>query len=140
MDDALPVGVRERPGNVAEDARGFGGRHRSAPPHPLRQSLALDVRHREEHEFADLFDGVNRNDVGVGELGRGACLTQELLSQSGIRCLRGRQQLDRHGAVKAYFPRQVHDAHAPAPQLALQGIPASDGGLKVEEQPIHALF
>src|SRR5881296_237865 len=90
MDDALSMGVGERPGDVAQHTRCFGGRERPAPPHPLRQSLALDVRHREKHELADLFDGVNRDDVGMGKIGRRACLTQEPLAELRIRRLRRR--------------------------------------------------
>src|SRR2546428_8345474 len=56
MDDPLPVRVRKRPGNVAQEARCIRWRQWAAPPHSLRQRLALDVRHREEHEFADLFE------------------------------------------------------------------------------------
>ena len=74
MDHTLPMRVRERPGDVAQDARSFGGGERPAPPDALRQGLTLDVRHREEHKFADLFDGVNRDDVGVGEFRGGARL------------------------------------------------------------------
>ena len=139
MDDTLPMCVRERPGDVAEDTRCFGGRQRPAAPHSLGQGLALDVCHGKEHESADLFDGVNRNDVGVGELGGGTRLTQEPFAEFRIGCLRGRQQLDRDGPVQPHLSREIHDPHPAAPQLALQRIATCDGRLKVEKQAVWLL-
>lgn len=57
------------------------GADRTPPPDALTQRLAVDVGHREENEIADLVDGMDRNDVGMGELGGGARLAQKSLAQ-----------------------------------------------------------
>jgi len=104
-----------------------------AAPDAFRQRLAFDVGHREEHEFADLFDRVNWNHVGVGELRGGARLAQKPLAQLGIGCLRRWQQLDRDGPIQPDFPRQIDDAHATTAQLALERVAAGDRTLEVQE-------
>ena len=91
MDDALPMRVRERPRDVAQYPRGFGGWEGAAAAHALGQRLAFDVGHREEHELADLFDRVNWNDIRVRELCSRARFAQKPLAQLGIRRL-GRRE------------------------------------------------
>ena len=80
MDDALPVGVGQRPCGIAQHPSGFRGRQRSSPPDTFSQCFAFDVGHGKEHERADLFDRMNRNNIRMGELRRGAGLVQKSLA------------------------------------------------------------
>ena len=133
MDHALTVRVSEAPRDVAKHPGCFRRSDRTPPAYTFRQRFTLDVGHREEHELADLFDGVNRNNVRMGELGCGPRLAQKALAQLGVGGLGWWQQLDRDGAVEPHVARQVHNPHAAPPQLPLQRIPARYSRLEVEE-------
>jgi hypothetical protein len=58
---------------------------------PLAKIVALDVRHHEVHEILALFDGVDRNDVGVIQLRRCLGFPQESLANVGAEAQLGRQ-------------------------------------------------
>lgn len=131
--DALEVRVSQRPRDLLEQLRRFARRQRSAGAHPLGQRFALDVRHHEEDEVADLLDGIDGDDVGVGEPGRGLRLAQEPLPERGLRRHGLWQELDRHRPVERDVTRQEDDAHPAAAQLALQGVPADERLLEGDE-------
>jgi hypothetical protein len=47
-----------------------------------------------------------------------------------------RQQLDRDEPIQVHFPGEVHDAHAAAAQLAVDGVPAGERDLERQEQKV----
>ena len=139
MDHALRVRIGQRPGDLAQHPRRLGRRQRPALAHPLRERVALHERHREEDELARLLHREDRNDVGVGQLGRRAGFAQEPLSQAAVARLGGRQQFDRHRAVESHFAGEVDHPHPAAADLALEGIAAGEGRLEVEEETVDLL-
>src|SRR5690606_41709137 len=59
------------------------------------EGLTLNVPHAEKRQVADLIGSKDRNDVGMGELCRGACLTEKPLPN--LRTVqRRREHLYRH--------------------------------------------
>jgi hypothetical protein len=86
MDHALGVGVRQGPGNLAEDLRGIVRLEGALRAHTLTECLALDVCHDDEHELVDFLHGEDGDDVGVGELRRCARLAEKPLPQGRLSC------------------------------------------------------
>src|ERR1019366_1647202 len=119
MYDVAPVSVRERAGDFAQHrAHGFERRARLAHE-ALRERLAIDESHREEHDAVDLVHRVDRDDVRVRKLRGHLCLAQE--SRLHLRTERelGRKDLQRHLAVQPHVARTIDDGHAAASDLVL---------------------
>ncbi len=76
-----------------------------------RQRFAGDVLHDDEVDVALAPDRVDRDDVRVIERGRGPRLVEETAGRLAVA--RGRQHLDRDGAVQDGVARPVDGAHAP---------------------------
>ena len=81
--------------------------------------VALDVRHDEVDEIVALFDGVDRNDVRVIQLGRGLGFAQESLTNVGAEAQLRRQDFDRDLAFESFVSRAIHDPHAATTDFVL---------------------
>ena len=64
---AVPVGVAQRVGHVAQDAGGLGHGQLALAPEPRAQRLALHQRHGVVEQLARLAGGEQRDDVGMLE-------------------------------------------------------------------------
>ena len=126
MDHTVGVGVREGARHFLEDARGRRVTQRTGPAYTLPERLSVHVCHREEHEVLDLVHRENGNDPWVGELGRGARLSQETLACGRLAGLVRGQELDRHPAVEPQLARKIDDPHAPETQTTLQHVPPGE--------------
>jgi len=133
MDDAAAVRVRERPGDFAQHARGIGRWERAARAESLSERLALHVAHDEEDEAARRSDAVDGDDVRVRESRGRARLAHEAFARVGRAREVGWQGLDGDVAVQLHVAREVHDAHPPAAELALERVLSGEGRLKLEE-------
>ena len=131
--DAAPVRVRQRPGDLAHDAHRVRGRQRAPRAQSFAECLALHVAHDEEHEPARLTDAMDRHDVRVRKASRRPCLAHEALARLGGPRHRRGQDLDRYVAVELHVAGEIDDAHAAAAELALEGVLACEGRLKLEE-------
>ena len=133
MDDAAPVCLCQRPRDLPQHARGFRRRQGTARPKSLAQRFSFDVSHDEEDEAAGFGDAMDRNDVRMRELRRHARLSQKLFACRGCAgAVRGKD-FDRDVAVELHVAREVDDAHAATPELALERVLASESGLEIEE-------
>src|SRR5262249_31313568 len=101
------------------------------------QRLALDVRHGEEDEIHPLIYGVDRDDVRMAELRRGAGLAQKPLAERWVCGKLGWQHLDRHRAVEPHLVSEINDPHPSAAQLTFERVPARKGGLQSEEESVR---
>src|SRR5512144_1949322 len=126
MDDAAAMRVRERPRDLAQDARGVRWREWTARPESLAERLTLDVAHHEEDEAVGLADAMDRHDVRMRESRGRARLAEEPLAR--LRAAREvrRQHLDGDVAVELHVAREVDDSHPAAAELALQRVFAGE--------------
>jgi len=113
------VRVGQRVGDLAENSSHFHRSHRTVLLQPLAQVVALDVRHHEVDEIVALFDGVDRNDVGVIQLRSRLRFAEEPLANIGPEAQFGRQYLDRNFPLQPLVARAVNDPHAATPDLVL---------------------
>ena len=109
---------------VAQGQRGFAQHPASqidrkrAILQQLLQRVSGDVLHHEVDEPGLALDPIDRNDVGMVELGRRLGFLVEARNQLGVvRHLR-RQYLDCHLALQRQVLGQEHDRHAAPPQQA----------------------
>ena len=118
VDDVLPVGVVERAGDLAGKLhRGIDG-HLMLALEQLPERLPLHVGHDIEQETVGLPGIVQRQNVGVLQIGRDLYLAQEPLGPENGPQLR-MQHLERHLTVVLFITRQVNRGHAAAAELAL---------------------
>jgi hypothetical protein len=139
MHDALGMCIRQRPCDLTQDARDFVCRQRTARGDPVGERLAVDVGHDDEHEPANLVDGVDRHDVRVGQTRRGGCLVHEPVAKRVAGSEVGREQLDRDEPVEANLAREVDHTHSATSQLTLQRVAPGDGLLKREKKCVDLL-
>jgi hypothetical protein len=133
VDDAAAVRVGERPGDLAQHARGVGRRKGTARAEPLAERLAGDVAHDEEDEAARRADAMDGDDVRVREPGGGARLAHEAVARGGGAGEGRREHLEGDVAVELHVAREVDDAHPAAAELALEGVLAGERRLELEE-------
>src|ERR1700737_1703111 len=119
MDDVAMGSVGQRVGDLAKNPTYFDRRHWTVLLQPLPQVVALDVRHDEVNEIVALFDGVDRNDVGVIQLRSRLRFAEEPLANIGPEAQFGRQYLDRNFPLQPLVARAVNDPHAATPDLVL---------------------
>ena len=125
----LDVAVDDAPlRRVAERAAGLGQEpadlRRGEPP-PLRQDggerPAPEELHHEVDDPPRAADPVDRDDVGVLQLGGGAGLALEALDELGVERQREGQHLDRHLALELAILGPIHQRH-PAPAQLLDDL------------------
>ena len=119
VDDVAIVRVSERFGDFSQNATHLYGWHWTVLLQAHAEVVALDVRHDEVDEIVALFDGVDRNDVRVIQLGRGLGFAQESLTNVGAEAQLRRQHFDRDLALQPFVTRAVHDAHAATTHFVL---------------------
>jgi hypothetical protein len=97
----------------------------------LRERLTLDQLHGVEVAAVGLADGVDRDDVGVVQLGGGLRLALEPLDRLLREPEPGRQDLEGDPAIQRQLAGLVDDAHPASADLAQQieiAEPAQGGG------------
>src|SRR5262249_23330554 len=99
------------------------------------QRDAIYVGHDEEHELAQLFDRVDRNDVRMRQLRGGSCLAQETFPEGPH--LRW-QELDCDHAVQPDLAGEIDDAHTAAAQLALQRVASRERALEGHKEFVES--
>ena len=129
VNHAAAMCVAERPRYLLHHARRVTAGEQSLALHPLRERLAVDKRHHEEHEVVVRLDRVNGHDVWVHQLRRRARLAQEPFTLRGILREVALQQLDRDRALEGYVAGQEHYPHAAAPNFPLERIAPRNGCL-----------
>jgi hypothetical protein len=96
---------------------------------PVAQRRAVHELHRDEELLALRVgaDVVDRDNVGVGELGHRAGLARQPISELGaLGTGVGMQDLDRHSSIELGVVRREHGPHAAFPQAAGDAV-AADG-------------
>jgi hypothetical protein len=139
VDDALPVGIRERRRRPARDPDRLEDREGAVPGEPLAQRFPRDPRHHVIEDPVGVAGVVEREDVRMGEARGGADLEEEPLRPEG----RGEprpEHLERDAAVMAEVVREVHRGRAAAAELALDRVPPGQGGLQALHPLRHALL
>lgn len=113
--DAVGVGVVERPGDLAEDARGVVGGERSAAPEPRAERLAIDHGHHQQRCRVGFLDGSIFGTMrGWASPAGGVCLAQEARARLGVGGECRVQCLDRDRSLEAEVARQVDRPHPAA--------------------------
>ena len=117
MDDAALGGVSQRAAGLDQQPADLGRVQLLPILHDGGERSAAQVLHHEVDHPARATDPVNRNDVGMLELGGGTGLALKALDELGVERERERQHLDGHLALERPVARAVDHRHAPAPQL-----------------------
>ncbi len=115
------MGVGQRVGDVVQDPDHFAWRELHALVQGMTQRFSLDVRHREVQQVARRPGRVQRNDMGMLQLGRELDLPPKPLT-AHPRGELGRQHLHDHLPVQRLLERHKHPAHATAGQLTLEDV------------------
>ena len=110
----LPGGV-QGVGQVRDDPFGVGRRELALALQPLAEALARDVVHHVVEQPGRLSRRMDRDDVGVPELGDHAGLGEEPLGDRGVHGELGMHDLDRHRAVEGGIAREEDDSHPAGP-------------------------
>jgi len=131
------VGVVERAGRLPRDLERVLDGKLALPPEPVAETLALDERHREPEPAAGFAGVEDRENVRMLEPGGEADLALEPVgTERGGQ--RGMEHLERHRAVVLEVLREEDRGHAPAPELALEGVAGAQAFLKLRAQVGHA--
>ena len=109
------------------DPAGLLHRELAPPPDPAGHRLPVHVAHDEVDQAVAFADGMDRNDVGMAQLGRGLRLAGEPLADVLLERQLRRQHLDRDPALEPLVPGAIHHAHAAPPDLALDGVGVAQG-------------
>ncbi len=133
VDDCVSVSVRERPRDLLREANRVRDVERATARDASRQRLAVDESHHEERELGVLFDRVNRHDVRVGQPCRRPRLANETRAILGVERQGRWQELDGDRPLERDVPREKHDAHAAAAELADDGVPSGDHTLQCDQ-------
>ena len=108
----LRVRERERGGDVGADLGGLAGVRAGRVADDVAQRAAVDVLHDDEVRAVLLAPVVDRDDVGVVQVGRGLRLAPEPLDERRVAGELGREHLERDRAVEQLVAGQVHLGHA----------------------------
>ncbi len=117
MDDAAVVSVFERLPDLIENGLHHGNRQLPAFLDDGVQTPPSDELHDEIEQRLVFLDGVDRDDIGMGERRRRAGLPLESLGGPLARKQGGKHDLDGHLAIQGEVVRQVDHRHATATQL-----------------------
>ena len=121
MDEAGGVGGVEGAGDLGQQV-GRQARVERPSLEPIVEVGALDVAHGQERGALGLTGLVDGDDVGVVDRGRQLRLAQEAGAERLVVCVFGGEQLEGHLAPELALLGEVDDAHAAAPQDALDAI------------------
>ena len=130
------MGIRKRPGHLAQHSAGVVAGQGTLTPDPLAQRLALDVGHDEVDQVVGLFDGVNGNEVWVAQAGGGAGLIEEPVPEGWLPGDIRAEKLDGDGTVEPDIAGQEDHAHSSPSDLALEGVAAYQRPLQAEKEQI----
>ena len=126
MKDVLRVRRREAPSCLDEQAHDFGPRPLLRCK-PICERAPLDVLHGNEDLLPERAHVVDRDDVGVRQLGHGLRFAQQprasLTGTHFSRCPRA-DQLEGNFAAQLWIVRGVHQSHPAAAELALDDVAA----------------
>ena len=134
MDHALRVRVLQGRGGVPGDADRLLDRKQLLAVEPLAQGFARDVGHHVEQEPLRFARVVQRQDVGVIQLGGNLDLAEKPVGPDGGRQL-GPEHLHRDLAAVLQVVGEIDRCHAAAPELLLDGVAAGEGGVEALELP-----
>ena len=134
VDDAVLVGVCERPSDLLDDLADNCRWEGPIAPHPLRERLTGDVPHDEADYLALVLDRMDGDDVRMGETGGGSSLPQEPAPQAGEPGQFRWQQLDRHLPLECQVAGEVHDTHSAAPEFMDEQIAPAEHRLEGGEE------
>jgi hypothetical protein len=130
MDDALPMGILQCPGHLPDDPDRLVHRQLLLAGEPLAERLAADQRHDIEEDTVSGARIVQRQDMGMLQVGGDLDLPEEpLRPQHGGEF--GLEHLDRHLPVVPEVAGQVHGGHAALAELPLEAVAASQGGVQL---------
>jgi len=116
MNDAMSVGIIQRARHLTGQTHGIGHGELLFTIQPVTQRFPFDVRHDVVHRTADLTRVVQRENVGVLQVGGGFDLLQEARATDDRGQLRP-QHLERHLAIVLDVVGQVHRGHAALAEL-----------------------
>ncbi len=136
VDDAVPVGVVERVGDLARDPDGVGDRELLLAAQPVAQRLALDERHDVEEAAVRLARVEQRQDVRVLQIRRQLDLGEEPLG-ADHRGELGTHELERDLAVVPEILGQVYGRHSAGPDLAFDPVAVRQRALEAAEELGH---
>ena len=122
MDHATGVRIRQRIGHFIQPPPHIGHRKRPSLLQLRSEIVALNAGHHEEHEIAHLVHGINRDDVGMTQLGRSLRLPQKPRPDVATERQLRRQHLDRHEPLETLIARPIHDPHATPTNLLIEFI------------------
>src|SRR5207244_4938780 len=126
MDDAVLVGILERPGGIGGDPKRVLDRELSLTIQPVAETLPFDEGHGEPQ----LTGGVTRvedgEDVRVLEPGGQLDLALEAFRSEGGGQLRV-EHLERDRPLVLEIEGEIDDGHAAAPELALEHVAVPEG-------------
>jgi len=94
--------------------------------------MAVGIRQRVRHlpsELERVAAVVQRQDVGVGELGGDLDLAEEAVAAEGRGQLEA-QNLQRHGAAELEISGEIDGGHPARAELALDGVAVDEGTTK----------
>ncbi len=126
VDDPLRMGVRQRVGQLAEDAHGRPDRQALVASQPAAQRFAVDERHDVEQRAVGRTGVEEREDVRMFEMRGGLDLVEKPLGPDR----RGDipfEHLDRDVALVFEVACEVDRRHAAAAKLSLEPIPRREG-------------
>jgi hypothetical protein len=126
---AVLVRVGQRVRYLDQDPDGVVDRQLAPVGEPGPERLTLDVRHDVVEEPARFTRVVQREDVGMLELGRELDLAEEALGAERGGEL-GPEHLEGDQSLVPEVPREVNGGHAALPELALDGVAAGQRGGK----------
>jgi len=112
VDDAFFVGILQGVADLRDDGQRFF-RLQPAGAQGLAQVHAIDVFHHKIVKAIDLAEIVNADDMGMIQPGQGPRFPREALGKSRVPAPLGRQDLERHHAVKSGLSGLVNRSHAP---------------------------
>ena len=102
----------------------------SLPADPGGHRFAVHVSHDEVDQPLPLADGVDRDDVGMGQPRRRLRLAGEALPDVLLEGELGRKHLDGHPPLQPLVAGAIHHAHAAPADLALDGVGVPQSGAK----------
>ena len=127
MDHAARVGIGQRVGHVLEDADDVADGELAFVRQAVGERFPLDERHHVVEKAPGLAGVVERQDVGVLELGDELDLTRKAIVAEGVGELRP-EHLERHLAVVLEVAREVDRGHPASPDLPNNHVLVAEGG------------